>query len=86
MNRNDYERYLAAFNSKDYDAIVRLEAFRDLSRETLEANGCGEFHPMAAGDIIELRQFIFYTVADGKITQTECVMLPPEQPVTRVES
>lgn len=139
MNRDDYNRYLAAFNARDYDSvadfyaepmkmdffgvslrsrddlkrfygflhsyvkesvtvrnfaasdtltavdgIVRLEAFRDLSSDTLLANGCGAFHPMKAGDIVELRQFIFYTISDGRIVQTECAMLPPEQSVVRV--
>jgi ketosteroid isomerase-like protein len=139
MNREAYDRYLAAFNAKDYDgvaefyaepmkmdffgvsirnredlkrfygflhsyvkesvtvrnfassdtltavdAIVRLEAFRDLPAETLAANGCAQFHPMTAGQIFELRQFIFYTIRDGKIAQTECAMLPPEESVVEV--
>jgi ketosteroid isomerase-like protein len=139
MNREAYDRYLAAFNAKDYDgvaefyaepikmdffgvsirnredlkrfygflhsyvkesvtvrnfassdtltavdAIVRLEAFRDLSAETLAANGCAQFHPMTAGQVFELRQFIFYTIRDGKIAQTECAMLPPEESVVEV--
>ena len=132
MNRADYDRYLAAFNAKDYDAvcdfyaqpmgmdffgvsirsrddmkrfysflhahvhesvsvlnfassdtltavdaIVRIEAYRDLTRETLYANGCGGLYPIMAGDVQELRQFIFYTIADGKIARVECAMLPP---------
>lgn len=139
MNRETYDRYLAAFNAKDYDgvadfyaepmkmdffgvsirnrddlkrfygflhsyvkesvtvrnfafsdtltavdAIVRIEALRDLPTETLAANGCALFHPMTAGQIFELRQFIFYTIRDGKIAQTECAMLPPEESVVEV--
>ncbi|MEO5597171.1 MAG: nuclear transport factor 2 family protein [Novosphingobium sp.] len=141
MNRADYDRYLAAFNAKDYDgvaefylqpmkmdffgvslrsredlkrfytfihsyvketvtvrnfassdtltavdAIVRIEAFRDLTAEVLEANGCGEFFPIMTGTVQELRQFIFYTIKDGKIVQTECAMLPPEQSVVQVSA
>jgi len=63
------------------DAIVRIEATRDLPAETLAANGCAQFHPMTAGQVFELRQFIFYTIRDGKIAQTECAMLPPEESV-----
>lgn len=136
MNRADYDRYLAAFNAKDYDAvadfyaepiqmdffgvalrsrddlkrfysflhsyvkesvrvlnfaasdtltavdaIVRIEAYRDLTADVLEANGCGGFFPVMAGEVQELRQFIFYTTRGGKIVQTECAMLPPEQSV-----
>ncbi|MDE2042170.1 MAG: nuclear transport factor 2 family protein [Alphaproteobacteria bacterium] len=139
MNRDDYNRYLAAFNAKHYDgvadfyaepirmdffgvairsrddlkrfysflhsyvnesvtvrnfassdtltavdAIVRIEAVRDLSAETLAAHGCAQFHPMTAGQIFELRQFIFYTIRDGKIEQVECAMLPPEESVVQV--
>lgn len=133
MNRDAYERYLACFNSKDYDgvadfyaepmkmdffgvsirnredltrfysflhsyvkesvsvlnfaasdtltavdAIVRIEATRDLTQDVLAANGAGALHPMEAGQILEMRQFIFYTTKAGKIVQTECALLPPE--------
>jgi hypothetical protein len=132
MNRADYDRYLAAFNAKNYDAvcdfyhepmamsffgvdiqsredmkhfyaflhsyvnesvrvqnfassetltaidaIVRIEAFRDLDAETLAANGCAAFHPIEAGEVQELRQFIFYTIRDRKIVTVECAMIPP---------
>jgi len=135
MNRDAYERYLACFNSKDYDGvadfyaepikmdffgvsirsredltrfytflhsyvkesvrvlnfaasdtltavdgIVRIEAIGDLTQDELEANGAGAFHPMEAGQILEMRQFIFYTTKAGKIVQTECALLPPELP------
>lgn len=131
MNRADYDRYLAAFNAKDYeavcdfyaepmdmdffgvrlrsradmkrfygflhsyvkenvtvrnfassdtlsavDAIVRLEAFRDLDAETLAANGCGQFFPIKAGEVQQLRQFIFYTVRHGRIEKVECAIMP----------
>lgn len=139
MNRADYDRYLSAFNAKDYDgvadfyaepmkmdffgvslrsrddlkrfygflhsyvkesvtvlnfassdtltavdAIVRIEALRDLPQAVLNANGAGAFHPMTAGQTFELRQFIFYTTRGGKIVQTECAMLPPEESVVEV--
>ncbi len=140
MNRDDYDRYLAAFNAKDYDGVadfyalpmnmdffgvalrsredlkrfysflhsyvkesvtvrnfassdtltavdatVRIEAYRDLTADVLEANGCGGFFPIMAGQVQELRQFIFYTIEDGKIAQTECAMLPPEASVVVVK-
>jgi hypothetical protein len=59
------------------DAIVRIVAYRDLDAETLAANGCGQFFPIKAGEVQELRQFIFYSLNDdGKITNVECAMLP----------
>lgn len=139
MNREAYDRYCAAFNAKDYDAVadfyaepividffgvairnradikrfyaflhsyvkeiaivrnfassdtltavdatIRIEAFRDLSAEVLAENGCALFHPVKAGDVLEMRQFIFYTIRDGKIARTECAMLPPEESVVHV--
>jgi hypothetical protein len=59
------------------DAIVRIEALRDLSQDVLNANGASAFQPMQAGQILEMRQFIFYTTKAGKIVQTECALLPP---------
>jgi ketosteroid isomerase-like protein len=66
------------------DGIVRIEAYRDLTRETLDAHGATGFYPMAKGQVFTLRQFIFYTIKDGKIAQTECAMLPPEESVVEV--
>jgi hypothetical protein len=129
MNRADYDRYLAAFNARDYDhvcdfyaepmnmaffgisirsradmkrfygflhayvresvsvrnfaasdsltavdAMVRIEAFRDLDAATLAANGCSAFFPIKAGEVQELRQFIFYSLRAGKIVKVECAM------------
>ncbi len=129
MNKQDYDRYLAAFNAKDYDgvcsfyqqpmkmdffgvslrspedmkrfygflhshvretvkvlnfaasdtltavdAIVRIEAFKDLDAATLAKNGCAGFFPIKAGEIQEIRQFIFYSTQNGKITDVECAI------------
>lgn len=137
MNRADFDRYLAAFNTRDYDgvcdfytdpmrmeffgisirsredmrrfygflhsylresvrvlnfassptltavdAIVRLESFRDLDQKTLAANGCGQLHPIRAGEVQEIRQFLFYTIVDGKISKVECALGPGETPVS----
>ncbi len=131
MNRADYERYLTAFNAKDYDAVcdfyaepmdmsffgvslrsredmkrfysflhgyvresvrvlnfaasetltavdgvVRVEAMRDLDRETLDANGYGGLFPIKIGEVQEMRQFIFYTIHNGKIANVECTLMP----------
>jgi hypothetical protein len=129
VNRANYERYLAAFNARDYeavgdfyadpmdmiffgvrlrcradmkrfygflhayvkesvtvrnfassrtltavDAIVRVEAYRDLDRDTLAAHGCAGFFPIKAGEVQEMRQFIFYTLLDGRIAKVECAI------------
>jgi ketosteroid isomerase-like protein len=132
MNRSDYDRYLAAFNARDYDgvcdfyaqpmkldffgvslrsredlkrfygflhsyvkesvkvlnfassptltaidALVRVEGFRDLDRATLDANGLAQFFPIKTGEVQQMRQFIFYTLRDGKIAKVECTLAPP---------
>lgn len=58
------------------DAIVRIEAVRDLDAETLAANGMPQFFPIKAGEVQELRQFIHYAIVDGKITKVECAIVP----------
>jgi hypothetical protein len=56
------------------DAIVRIEAVRDLSREELDARGATGFFPIKAGDVQEIRQFIFYTIKDGRIEKVEAAL------------
>jgi len=130
MTREDYDRYVAAFNARDYDAvfdfyaenprmaffgieittreqlkdfygfihryvketvtverfagsddlaaveaIVRIEATDDLTRETLDARGMGQFFPIAKGEVQEMRQSIHYHLKDGKIESVGCALV-----------
>jgi hypothetical protein len=130
MTREDYERYAAAFNARDYDAVfdfyaenpkmaffgieittreqlrafytflhayvretievekfavsdelaavegvIRIEAFKDLTREALDANGMEQFFPIAAGEVQEMRQYIHYHLKDGKIESVGCAIV-----------
>lgn len=130
MTRDDYERYAAAFNARDYDAvfdfyaenprmaffgieittrqqlrdfysflhtyvretitiekfassdelaavegIIRIEAFRELSREVLDANGMQQFFPIAHGEVQEMRQYIHYHLEGGKIAGVGCAIV-----------
>ena len=59
------------------DAIVRIEALKDLTREDLDAQGATGFFPIQAGQVQEIRQFIFYTTRDGLIEKVECALPPP---------
>ncbi|MCY1669781.1 nuclear transport factor 2 family protein [Novosphingobium sp. SL115] len=129
LDRDAYDRYVAAFNAKDYDAVadfyvdpplmtffgveirsraalkdfyaflhdhviesvrvlnfaasetltaidavIRVEAVKDLTREALDARGLTGFFPIAAGDVQEMRQFIFYTMQNAKIARVECAL------------
>ena len=131
MTREDYDRYVAAFNARDYDAvfdfyaerpemaffgieitsreqlkdfygfmhryveetvtverfagseelaaveaIVRIEATDDLTREVLDARGMQQFFPIAKGEVQEMRQYIHYHLRDGKIASVGCALVP----------
>ncbi|RIV88112.1 nuclear transport factor 2 family protein [Aurantiacibacter xanthus] len=130
MTREDYERYAAAFNARDYDAVfdfytdtpkmaffgitittreqlrtfysflhsyvretiaiekfassdelaaveglIRIECFRDLTREDLDANGMEQFFPIKAGEVQEMRQYIHYHLDHGKIASVGCALV-----------
>lgn len=132
LDRAAYDRYVAAFNAKDYDAVadfyvdpplmtffgveirsrealkafysflhahvresvrvlnfacsdtltaidavVRVEGIADLTRAALDAKGLHGFFPIAAGEVQEMRQFIFYTIENGKIARVECALAQP---------
>lgn len=131
MTREDYERYAAAFNARDYDTVfdfycetprmaffgiqittreqlkafysflhsfvtetiriekfagsdelaavegvIRIEAFADLTREVLDANGMEQFFPIAKGQVQEMRQYIHYHLEGGKIASVGCAIVP----------
>lgn len=60
------------------DAIVRIEAIRDLTREELDAHGAFGFFPISGGEVQEIRQFIFYTTRNGQIEKVEAALLPQD--------
>lgn len=129
MTREDYDRYVAAFNARDYDAVfdfyadnprmaffgveittrdqlkdfygfmhryvketvtverfagsedlaavealVRIEATDDLTREILDARGMRQFFPIAKGEVQEMRQYIHYHLKNGKIESVGCAL------------
>lgn len=58
------------------EAIVRIEATQDLTRETLDANGMQQFFPIAKGEVQEMRQYIHYHLVEGKIASVGCALVP----------
>lgn len=56
-------------------AVVRVEARRDLTAETLAAHGASGLMPMARGDVLQMRQFLHYTIKDGRIASVECAIV-----------
>ena len=130
MTREDYDRYVAAFNARDYDAvfdfyaenprlaffgieittreqlkdfygfmhryvketvtverfagsdelaaveaIVRIEATDDLTRDILDSRGMQQFFPIARGEVQVMRQYIHYHLEDGKIASVGCALV-----------
>jgi len=130
MVRDDYARYVAAFNARDYDAvfdfyaenprlaffgveittreqlrdfysflhtyvretvtvkrfagcedlaaveaIVRVEGIADLTREILDARGLDQFFPIRTGEVQEMRQYIHYHLANGRIMSVGCAIV-----------
>jgi hypothetical protein len=67
-------RFASSDDLTAVDAVVRIEAYRDLDAETLAAHGCAGFFPIKKGEIQQLRQFLFYSTRDGKIERVECAM------------
>lgn len=59
------------------EADVRLEAIRDLSAETLAAQGLGRLVALKAGDVAVIPQFIHYHLQHGKIVRALCAIHEP---------
>lgn len=58
------------------DGLVRVEGLRDLDADTLARNGMPGLFPIKQGEVQEMRQFIFYTIKNGKIAKVECAFAP----------
>ncbi len=67
-------RFASSDELTSVDAIVRIEAHRDLDREALDAHGCTGFFPIKKGEVQEIRQFLFYTITNGKIAKVEAAI------------
>ena len=69
------KRFAASDELVALEAGVRIEAMRDLTAEALAAEGYEQFHPMHAGDVIEMEQMIHYHLIDGKFSSVRCALL-----------
>ena len=67
------ERFASSDELAAVEAIVRIEAFRDLTSDILEEKGYQLF-PIAKGEVQEMLQFIHYHLRDGKIEQVRCAL------------
>ncbi|BBC71855.1 conserved hypothetical protein [Altererythrobacter sp. B11] len=58
------------------EGLIRIEGTGDLTREVLDARGMGQFFPIAKGEVQEMRQYIHYHLADGRIESVGCTLVP----------
>lgn len=57
------------------EARVRLTGVRTLTPEALAAQGLERIVPLQAGQVVEMNQFIHYTLQGGKITKVVCAVV-----------
>ena len=67
------ERFASSDELAAVEAIVRIEAYEDLTSAILEQKGYQLF-PIAKGEVQEMLQFIHYHLRDGKIEQVRCAL------------
>lgn len=70
------ERFAASEELVALEGIIRVEAVRDLTAETLAARGLTQFFPIKQGEVQEMRQYIHYHVEGGKFTAVGCAIIP----------
>jgi len=72
----EVEKFASSDELAAVEGIIRIEAFKNLTREALDANGMEQFFPITAGEVQEMRQYIHYHLKDGKITSVGCAIVP----------
>lgn len=69
------ERFAGSDELAAVEAVVRVEGIADLTREALDARGLGQFFPIRAGEVQEMRQYIHYHLAGGRIASVGCAIV-----------
>ena len=68
------ERYVSDEQTVALEAIVRVEAIKDLTAQVLAEAGYPGLFPQAKGQVMEIPQFIHYHLRDGQFTQAVCAL------------
>ncbi|HTY49111.1 MAG TPA: nuclear transport factor 2 family protein [Steroidobacteraceae bacterium] len=71
------EQFLGSETFVAMEARVLLTGVRDLTPQLLAAQGLDRLGPLAAGQVVEIPQFIHYHLQDGKITRALCAVFQP---------
>lgn len=71
------DRFASGGDLVAIEARVKLECFKDLTQDALNAQGLDRIVSLSAGQTVTIPQFIHYTITDGKFTKVECVVSAP---------
>ena len=71
------KKYISSDEMIALEATVRITGLQALTAETLQAQGLRGFLPLAAGQVVDIPQFIHYHLRDGKITKALCAIFQP---------
>lgn len=69
------EKFASSDELAAVEGVIRVEGIKDLDTTTLEANGMGNFFPIRAGEVQEMRQYIHYHLHNGKIRSVGCAIV-----------
>ena len=70
-------RFLSDGDTVVLEATVRLEARDDLTPAMLAAKGLDRIVALKRGEVVEMRQFIHYHLANGRFSRAMCAVLEP---------
>lgn len=70
------ERFAISDDLIAVEVLVRVKGLRDLDVQSLREHGLYQFHPIGAGEIQLMRNFVHYRLRDGKIESGICVQAP----------
>lgn len=59
------------------EAIVRITAFKDLTKEAAAEAGIAVEYPISQGQMLDVPQFVHYHLKNGKITAALCALFQP---------
>jgi hypothetical protein len=74
------EEFMGSETFVAMEARVVLTGIRDLTPQALQAQGLGRLGPLAAGQVVEIPQFIHYHLHEGRITRALCAVFIPGPP------
>lgn len=59
------------------EAVVRISAYKDLTKEAAAAAGIDIEYPIQSGQVLDVPQFVHYHLKGGKIVAALCALFEP---------